>query len=36
MEDNPIAETREGGPQALPEEAQEKLKEIFAWLQRDA
>jgi hypothetical protein len=36
MGDNPIAETREGGPQALPEEAQEKLKEIFAWLQRDA
>jgi hypothetical protein len=36
MEDNPIAETREGGPQALPEEVQEKLKEIFAWLRRDA
>jgi chromosome segregation ATPase len=36
MEDNPIAETREGGPQALPEEVKEKLKEIFAWLQRDA
>jgi malonyl CoA-acyl carrier protein transacylase len=36
MEHNPIAETREGGPQALLEEVQEKLKEIFAWLQRDA
>jgi hypothetical protein len=36
MEDNPIVETRERGPQALPEEVQEKLKEIFAWLQRDA
>jgi chromosome segregation ATPase len=36
MGDNPIVETREGGPQALPEEAQEKLKEIFPWLQRDA
>jgi hypothetical protein len=30
MEDNPIAETREGGPQDLPEKVQEKLKEIFA------
>jgi hypothetical protein len=30
MEDNPIVETREGGPQALPEEVKEKLKEIFA------
>jgi DNA repair exonuclease SbcCD ATPase subunit len=36
MENNPIAETREGGTQALSEEVQEKLKEIFAWLQRDA
>jgi malonyl CoA-acyl carrier protein transacylase len=36
MGNNPIAETREGGPPALLEEAQEKLKEIFAWLQRDA
>jgi hypothetical protein len=30
IEDNPIAETSEGGPQALSEEVQEKLKEIFA------
>jgi chromosome segregation ATPase len=36
MESNPIAETTEGGTQALSEEVQEKLKEIFAWLQRDA
>jgi hypothetical protein len=27
---------REGGPQALSEEVQGKLKEIFAWLQREA
>jgi chromosome segregation ATPase len=33
---NPIAETREGGPQALSKEVQEKLKEIFSWLQREA
>jgi hypothetical protein len=32
MGNNPIAETREGGPQALSEEVQGKLKEIFAWL----
>jgi hypothetical protein len=36
VENNPTAETREGGTQALSEEAQENLKEIFAWLQRDA
>jgi hypothetical protein len=36
MGNNPIAETREGVPQALSEEVQEKLKEIFAWLQREA
>jgi chromosome segregation ATPase len=36
VENNPTAETREGGTQALPEGVQEKLKEIFAWLQRDA
>jgi hypothetical protein len=31
VEDNPTAETR-GGTQALSEEVQERLKEIFAWL----
>jgi hypothetical protein len=36
MGNNPISETREGGPQALSEEVQEKLKGIFAWLQREA
>jgi chromosome segregation ATPase len=36
MEDNPAAETREGGIQALSEEIQARLKEIFAWLQKDA
>jgi hypothetical protein len=36
MTNNPIAETRERVPQTLSEEVQEKLKEIFAWLQRDA
>jgi chromosome segregation ATPase len=36
VENNPTAETREGGTQALSEEVQERLKEIFAWLQRDA
>jgi chromosome segregation ATPase len=30
------AETREGGTQALSEEIQARLKEIFAWLQKDA
>jgi hypothetical protein len=29
VENNPTAETKEGGTQALSEEAQEKLKEIF-------
>jgi chromosome segregation ATPase len=33
---DPAAETREGGTQALSEEIQERLKEIFAWLQKDA
>jgi hypothetical protein len=36
MGSNPFAETREGIPHTLSEIAQEKLKEIFAWLQRDA
>jgi chromosome segregation ATPase len=36
MENNPAAETREVRTQALSEEIQERLKEIFAWLQRDA
>jgi hypothetical protein len=36
VENNPTAETREGGTQALSEEVQEKLKDIFAWLPRDA
>jgi hypothetical protein len=36
MENNPVAETREGGTQALSEEIQARLKEIFAWLQKDA
>jgi chromosome segregation ATPase len=36
VENNPSAETREGGTQALSEEIQAKLKEIFAWLQKDA
>jgi hypothetical protein len=36
MENNPTAEAREGGTQTLSEEVQEKLKEIFAWLHRDA
>jgi hypothetical protein len=35
MMNNPIAETRERVPQTLSEEVQEKLKEIFAWLQKD-
>jgi hypothetical protein len=36
MVNNPIAETRERVPQTLSAEVQEKLKVIFAWLQRDA
>jgi chromosome segregation ATPase len=36
MMNNPIAETRERVPQTLSEEVREKLKEIFAWLQKDA
>jgi chromosome segregation ATPase len=33
---DPAAATREGGTQALSEEIQARLKEIFAWLQKDA
>jgi hypothetical protein len=33
---DPAADTREGGTQALSEEIQARLKEIFAWLQKDA
>jgi chromosome segregation ATPase len=36
MGKNPVTETREGVPQTLLEIVQEKLKEIFACLQRDA
>jgi hypothetical protein len=36
VENDPAAETREGGTQALSEEIQARLKEIFAWLQKDA
>jgi chromosome segregation ATPase len=36
MGNNPVAETREGVPQTLSEIVQDKLKEIFALLQRDA
>jgi hypothetical protein len=36
VENDPVAETREGGTQALSEEIQARLKEIFAWLQKDA
>jgi chromosome segregation ATPase len=36
VENNPAAETRERGTQALPEEVQTRLQEIFAWLQKDA
>jgi chromosome segregation ATPase len=36
VENNPAAETREGGTQAPSEEIQARLKEIFAWLQKDA
>jgi hypothetical protein len=36
MGNDPIAETRERVSQTLLEEVQEKLKEIFAWLQREA
>jgi hypothetical protein len=36
MVNNPIAETRERVPQTLSEEVQKKLKEIFAWLQKEA
>jgi chromosome segregation ATPase len=36
VENNPTAETSEGGTQALSEKVQERLKEIFAWLQKDA
>jgi hypothetical protein len=33
---DPAAEIREGGNQALSEETQARLKKIFAWLQKDA
>jgi chromosome segregation ATPase len=36
VENHPTAETREEGTQALLEEIQARLKEIFAWLQKDA
>jgi chromosome segregation ATPase len=36
MGNNPVAEEREGVPQTLSEEVRGKLKEIFAWLQKDA
>jgi chromosome segregation ATPase len=36
VENNPAVETREGGTQAPSEEIQTRLKEIFAWLQKDA
>jgi hypothetical protein len=36
MGNNPVAEARDRAPQTLSEEVQEKLKEIFAWLQKDA
>jgi hypothetical protein len=36
MGNNPVAEAREGVPQTLSEEVLEKVKEIFAWLQKDA
>jgi chromosome segregation ATPase len=36
MMNNLIAETRERVPQTLSKEVREKLKEIFAWLQKDA
>jgi hypothetical protein len=36
MGNDPIAETRERVSQTLSEEVQEKLKEIFTWLQREA
>jgi hypothetical protein len=35
VENDPAAETR-GGTQALSEEIQARLKEILAWLQKDA
>jgi hypothetical protein len=35
-ENNPATETREGGTHTLSEEIQARLKEIFAWLQKDA
>jgi hypothetical protein len=33
---DPAAKTGEGGTQALSEDIQARLKEIFAWLQKDA
>jgi hypothetical protein len=36
MGNNPVAEVMEGVHQTLSEEVLEKLREIFAWLERDA
>jgi hypothetical protein len=36
MGDNPVAEAREGVHQTPSVEVLEKLREIFAWLERDA
>jgi hypothetical protein len=36
VDNNPAAKTREVGTQALSEEIQARLKEIFVWLQKDA
>jgi hypothetical protein len=36
VENSPAVEAREGGTQALSEEIQARLKEIFSWLQKDA
>jgi chromosome segregation ATPase len=36
VENNPAAKTRKEGTQALSKEIQARLKEIFAWLQKDA
>jgi hypothetical protein len=36
MGDNPVAEVMEEVHQTLSEEVLEKLREIFAWLERDA
>jgi hypothetical protein len=36
MGDNPVAEAREGVHQTPSEVVLDKLKEIFAWLEKDA